>query len=646
MKRLSSFFLSLLRLLQRDGLLFFAKCIRYAASPKAWRWVLGGVDGADPSFPRTLRDDARAVARSPWFDAAWILREYPGAAAARCAPAEWYLRQSNPVLVHPGPEFSDDEYLALNFDAFLVGAQPLLHFDRSCKTESRQVSFLEEGSSFPAQARPMRISFGVMPKRSGRTAIFAAFSGDGRVSERALHYMRGLREVADHIVYVSNSPILPGEENKLRGLVAEALCEFHGEYDFGSWKRGWGIAREKGLLAADRVHEAILANDSCYGPVFPFGEAFDKMSERSCDFWGLAANVPSKSSKIGGQREHIQSYFMVFRRRLLDADAVDRFLGGVERLGDRLRVIERYETRLTAALAAEGFSWDTYLPREYYRKVRGDPSMKKPLSAMRRYRMPLLKAKALGPDADEPAEETLAFVRSVNPELGRLVSPAAFRPVPSAERHARIAALSKAHPDALDRNAARLRSRIAEGERPEALFLVSSADGFAAAGAFEALLGRRDPSFAPRIRVVPDCREDDVSGRMARCLERLEARYPDADVRAAKRDDDGFWKDAIGGAAVVFYPTAAHAFPYLYAPRWSVGRGFLPILVFDASLAGPGPLETELARQNYAYFWKVVFTDRAAFDAYADRSIRKGANAMFATSPEDAFSALMGEFQP
>jgi len=635
MSRLISLPLSLLRLLQRDGLLFFAKCIRHAASPKAWRWVLGGVDGADPTFPRTIRDNARAVVRSPWFDAAWILREYPEAAASRFSPAEWYLRQANPVLVHPGPDFSDDEYLALNFDAFLDGTQPLLHFERFCGSEFRPLMFVEEELAFPPEARPVRLSFERSPRRSGRTALFAAYSGDGTVAERTLYYLRGLREVADNVVFVSNSPLLPGEEAKLRGLAAEILCDYHGEYDFGSWKRAWRIAREAGLLDARVADEAVLANDSCYGPVFPFAEAFAEMAGRTCDFWGLSANIPGAESKIGGGREHIQSFFLVFRRRLLDTDAVDRFLGGVTRLGDRLRVIDRYETRLTATLAEEGFSWDTFLPRDYRLEAGGDPSLRKPLSAMRDHRMPLLKAKALGPDADEPAAATMSFVRSVNPELGRLVSPMVFRTVPSAERHARIAALSKAHPDALDGNAARIRSRIAGGERPEALFLVSSADGFAAAGVFEAMRGRRDPPFAPRICVVPDFREGDVPGRMALCLERLRARYPDADIRAAKQDGDGFWTDAIGAAAMVFYPTAAHAFPYLYAPRWSVGRAFLPVLVFDAALAGPGPLETELARQNYAYFWRIVFADRAAFNAYAVHSIRKGTNAVFSSCPSE-----------
>ena len=630
MSAVPNLFLSLLRLLQRDGPLFFVKCARYAVSAKAWRWLMGGVDGADPSFPRSLRDNVRAVARSPWFDADWVLREYPEAAAAGCSPAEWYLRKADPVLAHPGPEFSDDEYLALNFDAFLDGVQPLLHFERSLRTESRQVSFLETEGEFSAAARPVRASFGRTPACHRRTALFAAHSGDGRIPDRVLLYLRGLREVADNVVFVSSNPLLPGEEDKLRDLASEVLCEVHGEYDFGSWKRAWGVARRNGLLDSDVADEAILANDSCYGPVFPFGEAFGRMAARQCDFWGFTANVPDANSKIGGGREHIQSYFLVFRRKVLDSDAIDRFLAGVVPLGDRLRVIERYESRLTSTLSAEGFSWDVYLPREYRRKVRGDPSVKKPISAMRDFRMPLLKRKALGPDAAQSATDTIAFLRSVNPELARLVSPVVFSPVSSEERLARIAARSSLHPRDLAANEARLRGRVAAGERIGALFFVSDADAFSAHGVFEAMLASPDGQFSPRLCVVPDFRIPDSERCAEECLARLKARYPGAAIDIARRDEDGIWPDEIGETPVVFYPTAAHAFPYPYAPRWAVGRRFLPALVFDAALAGPGPLEQEFARQNYAYFWKVFFTDREAFDLYAKCSIRKGENAELA----------------
>lgn len=56
----------------------------------------------------------------------------------------------------------------------------------------------------------------------------------------------------------------------------------HGEYDFGSYKRGEAWARQAGWL--DEVDDLILCNDSCFGPVGSFAPMFERMEARHLDF--------------------------------------------------------------------------------------------------------------------------------------------------------------------------------------------------------------------------------------------------------------------------------------------------------------------------------------------------------------------------
>ena len=94
---------------------------------------------------------------------------------------------------------------------------------------------------------------------------------------------------------------------------------------------------------------------------------------------------------------------------------------------------------------------------------------------------------------------------------------------------------------------------------------------------------------------------------------------------------------------VVFYASASDWSDFHYNPRYAVGRKILPALVFDRSSAAPNPLEKEFARQNYAYFWKVFFAEREAFDLYGRHSLRKGENAVFlenGNAAEGVFSFL------
>ena len=104
---------------------------------------------------------------------------------------------------------------------------------------------------------------------------------------------------------------------------------------------------------------------------------------------------------------------------------------------------------------------------------------------------------------------------------------------------------------------------------------------------------------------------------------------PKEAISRAKTDQDGNWIDLTLAPCVVFYASASDWSDFHYNPRYAVGRKILPVLVFDRSPAAPYPLEKEFARQNYAYFWKVFFTDHEAFDLYAKHSLRKGENAVF-----------------
>jgi lipopolysaccharide biosynthesis protein len=127
-----------------------------------------------------------------------------------------------------------------------------------------------------------------------RIALFAHYDRDGIVDDYVIYYLRGLAPVADRILFVSDCELSAGEAAKLEGLAELVFAGRHGEYDFGSWKRG--LAHLNYDLAG--WDELILANDSCYAPVYPF-EDFEKMKDVSCDFWGPTGNG-KKSGAFNG----------------------------------------------------------------------------------------------------------------------------------------------------------------------------------------------------------------------------------------------------------------------------------------------------------------------------------------------------------
>ena len=116
-----------------------------------------------------------------------------------------------------------------------------------------------------------------------RLCVFAHWDRDNIIDEYVIYYLKALREVCQTIIFVSDSDLDPNELTKLNEVADYKIAQRHGEYDFGSYKRGFLLAKEKAL----DFDELIFANDSCYGPLFPLKPIFDKMATQKCDFWGM-----------------------------------------------------------------------------------------------------------------------------------------------------------------------------------------------------------------------------------------------------------------------------------------------------------------------------------------------------------------------
>ena len=626
---------ALVRLLRRDGFAFFGKCARYAFSRDAWLWLLqgGNRNGVQqdslPESPHSraheandsVASDEKLIEQSPWFDEEWFVREHPEARRSGMPPARYYLKHDAVGTVYPGPDFIGEEYLALNLDVRLARLNPLLHFEKYGANRYRQISFLENPKEvFPEGAIEFRKDFAEAPVRSRRVAVFASFSGNGRIPETDLYYLRGLKRVADNVLYVSNNPVFPEEADKLSGLVRVAIFRHHGEYDFGSYKIGYFTAKELGLLDPDMSDELILANNSCYGPVVPFEETFRTMEQRKCDFWGLTAYE-------GFGHEHIQSYFFVFRRKVIAGNELERFLFSVKRELDRWHVISRYETRLTHVLAEAGYRADTLVPWNFYRNEKRGGMVfppARPVTLLNKYRMPLVKVKTVNGENDEGLEPLLEVIRTENPELAAMIHPKPGTADSFAERHRIVKVARVRHASNLNDAVRRISDKAKSGKKLDAVFLVSTESMFPARPLFDAML--RDPAFDPRIVVVPDMRWPDAVARMKRCTACLAASVPAGRFREAEHGEWNDWNDEIGDSDIVCFSSPYDISAFLYNPHWAVGRSFLPIHVNYGFYRSVYDREV-MGRQNYAYFWKAFFECDETAKEYAKHSILKGANA-------------------
>ena len=198
-----------------------------------------------------------------------------------------------------------------------------------------------------------------MNKNFFNIAIFAHFDKDCIIDDNVLYYLKQLKTIADKIIFVSDCELNKGELAKLDGLTDYTLAHRHGEYDFGSYKRGLQLIIENGLL--DNTDTLILANDSCFGPFCSLKVFFDQMQEKDCDFWGIASNENRYANKTFESKEagnrHVQSYFVVFKNQVVHSDVFRNFLLSVKKEDNKEDIIFKYEMGLTDILCKAGFRY-------------------------------------------------------------------------------------------------------------------------------------------------------------------------------------------------------------------------------------------------------------------------------------------------
>ena len=555
-----------------------------------------------------LLRNVELVRKSEFFDAEWYLKNNPDVDAAGMDPVRHYVVFGVRSRRNPSPHFVNDEYYALHNDVRASKMNPLVHFERFGRREGRMISTVEERTvEFPEGTVEGEWRFDRAPRVHGRTAIVASYFGRGEVPETLVYLLKGLREVVDNIVYVGDCKVFSAEVEKLRGLVAVAKFERHGQYDFGSYRRGFEICRAEGLVDPSAADELVMMNDSNYGPVFPFSESFGEMSAKGCDFWGYTGY-----DAFGNI--HISSYFYVFRRAVLDGTVLDGFLAGVDGPIERDKVIIKFEFRLTKCLEDSGFKWATLVPIGF---KKGAPT-KYPLSLLKQYRMPLLKAKAANGDSYEDIGRTLDCVRRVNPALRALIKTKSLK-----RDYPRISYAE--HQASFPAKCAAISEKLRAGGRVKAVFFVSSASMFPARPLFEAMLA--DPAFDAFVCVIPDLRWHDKSPipALEACEDEMLAVFPEDRVITVRPDEFGLWPDVLGDVDIVCYPSPYEMSDFRYNPHYAVGRNILSVCVnygfyrsvYDRQVMGG---------QSYAYMWKAFFECEATMTEYQAYSAIGGAN--------------------
>ncbi|HEX5961177.1 MAG TPA: rhamnan synthesis F family protein, partial [Rhodanobacteraceae bacterium] len=319
-----------------------------------------------------LACEMAVIAASGLFDTTWYLAGNPDVAAAGFDPLEHFCRHGWRELRLPRPGFDLWWYWCTYLDPAREAINPLLHYalvGQAAGYATRPEPYAPRpGTAWPAGYRPRRI------------CLFAGYDRDGVVDDYVVAYVRELSRHAD-VYYLADGFMPEGELDKLAPYTKGRWAERHGAYDFGSWS---ALAKQHaGWEEIGRYDELLLVNDSGY-LLRPLDGVLAKMDARACDWWGLQLTkrdflgesvkhgaIPIEQARAAypPAREatwlnslHISSYFIAFRKPVLDDPGFRTRLDAVVPQDAKSKVILKYEIGLSCWLMARGYVFDTFVP--------------------------------------------------------------------------------------------------------------------------------------------------------------------------------------------------------------------------------------------------------------------------------------------
>lgn len=225
-----------------------------------------------------------------------------------------------------------------------------------------------------------------------RIGIFVFYDKDGIVDDYIPYLLDDLAKNFQELLIVCNGKITEEGKNKLYQYTPNILIRENAGFDIGGYKEGIEFLGWPRLAEFD---ELVLLNDTIMGPVYPFFEMFTTMEEKEVDFWGITrhyrVNENPYNCECGYLPEHIQSYFMAFRKSMFQTEVFQKYWENLILLKSYDEAVSVYEAMFTKHFSELGFKYDTYIDTEDMKDRHCNPLFAYPKELIEQKRCPVFK---------------------------------------------------------------------------------------------------------------------------------------------------------------------------------------------------------------------------------------------------------------
>lgn len=199
-----------------------------------------------------------------------------------------------------------------------------------------------------------------------RLSICTFWNKNGRLCSADRYFLKKLNESSTKILLVVNGIIEEESSSFLKKEGIEFFVRENKGLDFAAWKQGILYVGLKKILK--EYDELIITNLTTYGPIDgSFESLFKKMDSKVCDFWGLTRHPENKSYLFSPSdpdswcRNHIQSYFLCFKKNLIMSNSFKEFWMSLESASSYEEEVAEHENKLTEYFEKRGYIGETFI---------------------------------------------------------------------------------------------------------------------------------------------------------------------------------------------------------------------------------------------------------------------------------------------
>lgn len=266
-----------------------------------------------------------------------------------------------------------------------------------------------------------------------RLGILFFYDSDGVVDRYVDYLISGMMQVLSELIVVVNGTLTPDGRDVFTKYARDVIVRKNEGLDVWAYKTALEFVGWEKLEGYDEV---VLFNHTIMGPVYPISEMFDRMAENpKLDFWGATKhlgmpNDPFGFCKYGYIPEHIQSSFIVYRKKFIRTRELKEFWRDMPEIHGYNESVAFYESIFTKHFADMGFRWDCYVDNSDDSELTNYLLIADPRKALEKYRSPFFKRRSFFQDGDyyyaftggETASELFRFLKEkTNYDVGLIL---------------------------------------------------------------------------------------------------------------------------------------------------------------------------------------------------------------------------------